>query len=83
MGLRHPVFKTVPITEKMCNECCAVLSRFSHFELCGPIALQAPLSLGILQAEYWSGLSCPLPRHLPDPGIEPVFPALSGRFFTH
>ena len=35
--------------------------------------------------EYWSGLPCPPPGHLPDPGIEPaslVSPALAGGFFT-
>ena len=35
--------------------------------------------------EYWSGLSCPPPRDLPNPGIKlasPVFLALAGRFFT-
>jgi len=24
--------------------------------------------------EYWSGLPCPPPEDLPNPGIEPVFP---------
>jgi len=32
--------------------------------------------------EYWSGLLFPLPGDLPDPGIEPVPPALAGSFFT-
>ena len=32
--------------------------------------------------EYWSGLSFPSPRDLPDPGIKPVSPALAGGFFT-
>ena len=32
--------------------------------------------------EYWIGLLCPPPGHLPDPGIEPVSPASTGRFFT-
>ena len=32
--------------------------------------------------EYWSGLLFPSPGDLPDPGIEPVSPALAGRFFT-
>ena len=32
--------------------------------------------------EYWSGLPFPSPRDLPDPGIEPVFLALAGSFFT-
>ena len=49
------------------------------------IACQAPLSLGFSRKEYWSGLPCPPPGDLPDPGIEPVplaSPALVGRFFT-
>ena len=29
---------------------------------------------GILQAEYWSGLPCPPPGDLPDPGIELTSP---------
>ena len=31
---------------------------------------------GIFQARIWSGLSFPPPGALPDPGIEPVSPAL-------
>ena len=34
---------------------------------------------------YWSGLSCPAPGDLPDPGIQPkclMSPALTGGFFT-
>ena len=31
--------------------------------------------------EYWSGLPCPPLGDLPDPGIEPTFPALAGGFF--
>ena len=34
-------------------------------------ANQAPLSMGILQAGYWSGLPCPPPGDFPNPGIEP------------
>ena len=37
---------------------------------------QAPLSMGLFRQEYWSGLPLPPPGALPDPGIEPVFPAL-------
>ena len=29
---------------------------------------------GILQQEHWSGLPCPAPGDLPDPGIEPRSP---------
>ena len=38
---------------------------------------------GLLQAkEYWSGLPFPTPGDLPNPGIEPRSPALTGGFFT-
>ena len=40
------------------------------------VAHQAPLSMGFSRQEYWSGLSFPSPGDLPDPGIEPGFPAL-------
>ena len=39
---------------------------------------------GILQAGLWSGLPCPLPGDLPDPGLEPTSltsPLLAGWFF--
>ena len=41
--------------------------------------------MGFSRQEYWSGLPCPPPGNLPDPGIEPlspVSPALAGGFFT-
>ena len=46
------------------------------------IAHQAPPSMGLSKQEYWSGLPFPSPEDLPDPGIEPLSPALAGRFFT-
>ena len=49
------------------------------------VALQAPLSMGFFKQEYWSGLPCPPPGDLPEPGMEPktlTSPALAGRFFT-
>ena len=46
------------------------------------VAHQAPLSMGFLREEYWSGLLFPSLEDLPDPGIELVSPALSGGFFT-
>ena len=32
--------------------------------------------LGLSRQEYWSGLPCPPPGDLPDPGVEPASPAL-------
>ena len=46
------------------------------------IACQAPLPLGFPRQEYWTGLPFPSPGDLPDPGIESMSPALTGRFFT-
>jgi len=40
------------------------------------VALQAPLSIGFSRQEYGSGLPLPSPGDLPDPGIEPMSPAL-------
>ena len=45
-------------------------------------ARQAPLSMGFSRQEYWSGLSFPSQRDLPNPGIKPPSPALAGGFFT-
>ena len=44
-----------------------------------------PSAMGFIRQEYWKGLPCPPPGDLPDPGIDPEFPAspaLAGRFFT-
>ena len=41
-----------------------------------PVAHQAPLSMGFSRQEYWSGLPFPPLGDLPDPGIEPMSPAL-------
>ena len=46
------------------------------------VAPQAPLSMGFPRQEYWSGLPFPSPGDLPNPGTEPVSPALAGGFFT-
>ena len=46
------------------------------------IACQAPLSMGFSRQEHWNRLPCPSPGDLPDPGMEPVSPALAGGFFT-
>ena len=65
-----------------------VLSCFSSvwlFVTPWTVAHQAPLSEGFSRQEHWSGLPCPPPGDLPNPGIEPMFlkpPALAGRVFT-
>ena len=65
-----------------------MLSYFSRVRLCDPMdcSLSGSSVHGILQARiFWSGLPCPLPGDLPDPGIKPksrTSPALAGRFFT-
>ena len=46
------------------------------------VAHQAPLCMGLLKQEYWSGLPFSSPGDLSDPGIERVSPALAGEFFT-
>ena len=62
-------------------------SLLSCLILCTPwtVARQAPLSMGLSRQEYWSGLPCPPPGDLPNPGIEPislVFPDAASGFFT-
>ena len=46
------------------------------------VALHAPPSMKFSSQEYWSGLPLPSPGNLPDPGMEPVSPALAGGLFT-
>ena len=64
-----------------------MLSHFSRIQLFATpwtVARQAPLSMGFSREEYWSGLLCPPPGDLPNPGMEPASPspALAGGFFT-
>ena len=71
--------------------CCFKSVLLSHFSRVQPsatpwtTAFQAPPSMGFSRQEYWSGLPCPPPGDLPNPGIEPtsLIPlALAGKFFT-
>ena len=44
-----------------------------------------PLSMGFPRQEHWSGLPCPHPGDLPNPGVKPVSlmsPEFAGGFFT-
>ena len=65
--------------------CVCVLSRVQLFSTPWTVAHQALLSMGFSRQEHWSGLPCPPPCYLPDPGIKPVSlmpPALAGGFVT-
>ena len=62
---------------------CCVLSYFSHVWLSVILwtaVCQALLSTGFSRREYWTGLPCPPPGDLPDPGIELMSPAQAGGF---
>ena len=61
---------------------CYSLSCVWHFETTWTVVHQAPPSMEFSRQEYWSGLPCPSPGDLLDPGIELRSPALAGRFFT-
>jgi len=76
-----------PVTADISSVAC-VLSSLSHVQLYATlwtIAHQAQPSMRFSRQEYWSGLQCPPPGDLPNPGIEPMSlstQALAGRFFT-
>ena len=56
-----------------------VLSSFSPTQLFATlwnVAHMAPLSMGFSRQEHWSGLPCPLPGDVPNPGIKPGSPIL-------
>ena len=82
--LHIKLIKVVPAGQKIGLYC--MLSHFSHvFVTRWTIAHQAPLSMGFSRQEYWSGLPCPPPGDLPNPGIELMplrSPAVAGGFFT-
>ena len=65
-----------------------IVHSLSRVQLCvtlWTVAYHSSLSMGFSRQEYWSGLPCPPPGDLPNPGIEPRSPeshAFSGRFFT-
>ena len=60
---------------------CCYVHLFATLET---VAYQALLPVGFSRQEYWSGLTFPLPRDLPGPGIETtslVSLALAGASF--
>ena len=57
-------------------------SRVKLFVAPWTVASQAPLSMGFHRQEYWRGVPFSPPGNLLDPGLEPMSPALAGKFFT-
>ena len=53
-----------------------MLSCVQLFVTTSTVAHKVPLSKGLSRQEYWSGLPCPPPGDLPNPGIKPRSPAL-------
>ena len=53
-----------------------LLSRVRLSATTWTVAYQAPQSMGFSRQQYWSGLPCPPPRNLPNPGIKLGSPAL-------
>ena len=58
------------------------LSHVWIFVTLWTVALQVPVSIGFSKQENWSGLPFLPPEDLPDPGIEPVSPALHFYFIS-
>ena len=54
----------------------ALVSCVQLFVTPWTVARQAPLSMGFSRQARWSGLPCPPPRDLPNPGTEPWSPTL-------
>ena len=62
-----------------------VVESISHLQLFATlwtISHQALLSMGFSRQDYQSGCPFSSSGDLPNPGIEPAFSALAGRFFT-
>ena len=62
-----------------------LLSHVQRLATPWAVAYLAPLSMGFSRQEHWSGLPCPPPGDLLDPGIETtslMSPALAPGFFT-
>ena len=63
---------------QLCSTLCSPMD-------CSPQGSSVHILWGFSRQEYWSGLPCPPPGDLPNPGTEPtslMSSALAGRFFT-
>ena len=62
---------------RACMLCCSAMSSYLQ-----PMDSQASLFMEFSRREYWIGLPFPPSGDLPNPGVEPMSPALAGRLFT-
>ena len=69
LPVETPAWQTVTLIMLLMHA--QLFSRVQLFVTPWTVALQDPLSMGFSRQEYWSGLPCPPPGDLPDPGIEP------------
>ena len=70
---------------------CVCMCMHVHIHACAPLlshpTIYNPTDCTLLRpwdssAGIWSGLPFPFPRDLPNPGTEPISPALTSRLFT-
>ena len=74
------VFSNMTWVDGICS-----LSHVRLFATLSNVAWEALLSMKFSKQEYWNGLPFSTSGDLPNPGIEPTFPApsaLAGRFFA-
>ena len=65
----QPLYSKVKVKVKL-------LSRVQLFATPQTVAYQASLSMRFSRQEYWNGLPFPSPGDLPNPEIEPRYPAM-------
>ena len=70
------LFSCVSDSGSLWKESVKLLSCVTLFVTPWTVGHQAPLSMGFSSKEYWSGLPCPPPGNLANPGIKPRCPAL-------
>ena len=70
-----------PHRPRVCDAVVQLLSPVWLFETldCSPLGSSV---MGFPRQEHWSGLPFPSPGDLPNPGVKPASPALTGEFFT-